>query len=559
MFLRLVGDALFWTFHPFSPLNYGYYDNRMYGARPVPRKRDETPFYEKVNRFVFGPTMPKPDPLETERMILAEIRAQKGRIGLADVMRVTGLPREEADPKMARLMLDYDGEVLVSEEGGITYTFAELRKSAEESPGVRPPPIWTKPERLPPLTGNDGGANFLVMALNGFNLLMSSVAFSANFTLGRINDMFFTPHPRGIPYIPIPYDGVPIVLGLVPLVFSLLIFALPIGRAIVRPLRARKTAKENGRRQVLREVVTRIERHEEVAEEALAAAWTKGAGSPPDDKELTRIVTLARRRCGPRGQRERRPARRPLPLRRSRDGGLGAGRRTSSRDRRRGAPGAGGVPVGQLKPWPEIGTLAAALALPAEVTLRQWREDELTALPARLLAWYPAVAVGSESIFLERDFLERSITREGHDDRDIYAFCIEQDGAPCGFMSFERQPRSSTLHARLGCLAPEARRGFLGMAGFLLFEKLGALVEAELLLSWVTLSSLHQQRFAERRGFRVVGLVPGFDRDAQPAGGSLRVAEALYARQRTAPSEQLDPAEETMTPAVQAMWRLVRS
>jgi hypothetical protein len=211
-----------------------------------------------------------------------------------------------------------------------------------------------------------------------------------------------------------------------------------------------------------------------------------------------------------------------------------------------------------LKPWPDIGALAAALALPVDITLRPWREDELDLLPARLLAWYPAVAVGSESIFLERDFLQRSITREGHEDRDIYAFCIERDGVPCGFMSFERQLRASTLHARLGCLAPDARRGFLGMAGFLLFEKLGELIDAELLLSWVTLASLHQQRFAERRGFRVVGLVPGFDRDAQPGGGSRRVAEALYARHRTPASEHLEPAEHTMTPAVRAMWQLVR-
>ncbi len=38
-------------------------------------------------------------------------------------MRVTGLPRDEADPLMSRLMLDYDGSVEVSDEGGIFYRF----------------------------------------------------------------------------------------------------------------------------------------------------------------------------------------------------------------------------------------------------------------------------------------------------------------------------------------------------------------------------------------------------------------------------------------------------
>ena len=75
-----------------------------------------------------------------ERRILAEIRAQKGRIGLADVMRVTGLPREEADPLMARLMLDYEGDVEVSEEGGIIYRFEALRKTASRPGDPRPAP-----------------------------------------------------------------------------------------------------------------------------------------------------------------------------------------------------------------------------------------------------------------------------------------------------------------------------------------------------------------------------------------------------------------------------------
>src|SRR5206468_11286053 len=120
--MRILGDALFWTFHPFSPIAIGRGNGWGYERERV-RSTDSTPFYEKVNRFFFGVTDAPEDPLVMERKILAQIRAQKGRIGLADVMRVTGLPRHEADPLMARLMLDYDGDVIVSDEGGITYTF----------------------------------------------------------------------------------------------------------------------------------------------------------------------------------------------------------------------------------------------------------------------------------------------------------------------------------------------------------------------------------------------------------------------------------------------------
>ena len=89
-FLRVVGDALFWTFHPWSPFAVGYGGMGMgWGAGMAPRRaRSEgpkVPLYERVNRFFFGPHAPPEDPRENERLILAAIRAGKGRIGLADV------------------------------------------------------------------------------------------------------------------------------------------------------------------------------------------------------------------------------------------------------------------------------------------------------------------------------------------------------------------------------------------------------------------------------------------------------------------------------------------
>ncbi|HEY8079659.1 MAG TPA: hypothetical protein VIF62_36260, partial [Labilithrix sp.] len=164
---RMIGDALFWTFHPWSPLyvhpmGYGY---DRYEARPP---RDEVRFYEKVNRFVFGPPKPVADPHAARAAILAEIRARQGRIGLADVMRVTGLPRGEADPLMAKLMLDHDGTVEVGEQGGIVYRFESLRRTAGEPAAPPQAPAWTNPPVMPPLTGNAAGANVGVVLLNLF-------------------------------------------------------------------------------------------------------------------------------------------------------------------------------------------------------------------------------------------------------------------------------------------------------------------------------------------------------------------------------------------------------
>ncbi len=288
---RVLGDALFWTFHPFSPIAVGYGpDVRAFNRAPYrtarAAPRDETPFYDKVNRFFFGPAPEALDPLAEERNILSLIRAKKGRIGLTDVMRVTGLPREKADPLMARLMLDYDGDVEVSESGGITYRFAAIRKTAIESASEQAPAAaWSRAKALLPLTGNGLGANAAIVALNGFNLVMSLVALDVGLTLDKLRFLF-----SRVPLEALPTTGVPIALGIIPLVMSVALVALPLARAALRPLQARRVARENARLAVLRTVVSNVEAKRPVTDAALTSAWKSAAGTAPESIDLTREV-----------------------------------------------------------------------------------------------------------------------------------------------------------------------------------------------------------------------------------------------------------------------------
>lgn len=302
---RAIGDALFWTIHPFSPLYIGSSYDRGYGYASVrsPRRHDpdEVPFYEKVNRFVFGPPVPPVDPQAMRARILEEIRVQKGRIGLADVMRVTGLPREQADPLMARLMLDHDGTVDVAEQGGIIYRFESLRRTAEEAPDEARPPLraarrqaaWDSPAKLPPLTGNNGGANVAIALLNAFNMLASGWVIANGLTVSNLFTLLTYHPPRGAPPLVLPYDGVPIALGLVPLVFSAALFVLPMVRALVRMRQEKTVAQENARLAILREVLTRAPKKEPVPDEALRSAYRVATGVDPTSKEITaRVVDL---------------------------------------------------------------------------------------------------------------------------------------------------------------------------------------------------------------------------------------------------------------------------
>ena len=311
--LRVISEALFWTFHPFSPVaqdRYARRERRRSGGKRVIRRfgqvveidddepvDDDVPFYEKVNRFVFGPEPQKEDPKEVERRLLAHIRNHAGRIGLLDVMSITGLPREEADPLLARLLLDYEGEVDVSDDGAITYRFEALRKTTGATTEPSPPPVWTKKVTAPPVTGNASGSNFLVGAINAFNLVAATIAINANLTLDRLFHIFEQMRSR-IPLPALPYDGVPIALGVVPLFFSAVIFALPLWRALRASSAKKKADEENARRAVLATVAKEMEqaaaqhRAPALSEQAVKQAWQQAAGSVDDDAVTRAIVEL---------------------------------------------------------------------------------------------------------------------------------------------------------------------------------------------------------------------------------------------------------------------------
>jgi hypothetical protein len=100
-----------------------------------------------------------------------------------------------------------------------------------------------------------------------------------------------------LPVPPMPYDGVPLVLGAIPLVFSLLLFALPAWRAFRKGAVDKAVAEENARAEVLRTVFQQMSDAAQknapvtgVREDALKRAWRQATGAAPDDKELIAAV-----------------------------------------------------------------------------------------------------------------------------------------------------------------------------------------------------------------------------------------------------------------------------
>lgn len=290
--IRMIMDSIFWTFHPFSPFAVQYRD--PYASRGFGRGRynqePKVPFYEKVNNFFFGPEKEEEDPLQTRRMLLAEIKANGGTIGLFDVMRISGYSRPKAEAFLTSLMLDYEGDVQVSDQGGITYTFPQINK-AENIPSRRPKSIWEKPVQLHPFTGtNTSGSNFLITGLNGFNFVMSLAAIAGGWTVAKLQWMFqFSSQEIPEMLMPPMPTGTPLILGWIPFWFSLVLFAIPVLRWLSRPKDKQNIRRENGRRGILKTILSKLG-FGGYREKDLERGWESVAGSPPSSSELTKAV-----------------------------------------------------------------------------------------------------------------------------------------------------------------------------------------------------------------------------------------------------------------------------
>ncbi len=246
----LLSDALYWSVHPLRAA-----DEFAEGRRP-------RAFYERVNGFFLGPPRAQEDPKAAARVLVAEIRARQGRIAIGDVVRVTGLAPEPAGALVSRLLLDYDGEVEVSEAGAIVYRFPALRPTADE-PAIAPPAIWEQTRALQPFTGNGAGSNLAIVGLTAM------VA-----TFGWVGTSL----------------GLPMWAGPVPLYGSLALLAWVLLRLPGHVLARRSDRREKGRRALLREAHAAAAGRRGVSAEALGSAWREAAGSAISSAALQREV-----------------------------------------------------------------------------------------------------------------------------------------------------------------------------------------------------------------------------------------------------------------------------
>jgi hypothetical protein len=205
-------------------------------GRPRRMRRAGKPLYKKVFEYVFGPPRPEVDPLLDEKEILAYIRGHRGRIAAVDLVASMGWDFPRAEEEATRLLIDYGGEPEVTDDGVVLFVFKDVRKTAQElgADAIRPRRAWERMETRPPLSGNTSTTNTVISVLNGFNL------FAPFWIVPRFEERLG--HSLGHP----------ILLYVYPVIFSSMVFAVPVGRWLVEKARDRSRQRRNARRELLR-------------------------------------------------------------------------------------------------------------------------------------------------------------------------------------------------------------------------------------------------------------------------------------------------------------------
>ena len=209
--------------------------------------------------------------------------------------------------------------------------------------------------------------------------------------------------------------------------------------------------------------------------------------------------------------------------------------------------------------WPTIDEMVKLVPLPNGYRFKQLDRANIDPLIAAIKVWHPNIEVGIASCYLREDFYHNRVCIEGEDEKDIYVYSIWFNNELVGMWSVEREVEALALYARLIVVAPAHRGAKVSGMLTVAYENAGRAMGAEFLYAMVTLNIVQQQRALESAGFRLLGFLPGYDRQLVAPGVVKRIYLAVYAK-LLAPEEKVQrPDPKNLTPRARRVFELLFS
>ncbi len=123
-----------------------------------------------------------------------------------------------------------------------------------------------------------------------------------------------------------------------------------------------------------------------------------------------------------------------------------------------------------------------------------------------------------------------------------------------GMWSWEKEPDSLSLYARLIVIAPEFRSAKLATTVMPLAEVAGRAMGAEFFFGLATLKIPHMQHALESVGWQLIGFTSGYDQEQVAPGVVKRVFEAVYCKVLVPDDELVRPDPDNLTPRARALF-----
>jgi hypothetical protein len=209
--------------------------------------------------------------------------------------------------------------------------------------------------------------------------------------------------------------------------------------------------------------------------------------------------------------------------------------------------------------WPAADELVKQVPLPAPYRSQGIVRAHIAPLIASIRKWHPDIAVGANSCFLQEDFYHDRVCLDVEDERDICVVTIWRDDELVGMWSGEREADSLAIYGRLIIMAPEHRGARVTVNIMAGMANVGRAMGAAFLYCMVTLKNPYLQQTLEDEGYRLLGFMPGYDRQVVAPGVVKRVYQAVYAKLLVTEDEVHRPDPKNLTPRARALFELLFS
>ena len=204
--------------------------------------------------------------------------------------------------------------------------------------------------------------------------------------------------------------------------------------------------------------------------------------------------------------------------------------------------------------WPTVDQVSAMATLPPGFRFEFLRREDVPELIENVARWHPDIAIGGGSCYLREKFYADEVQFDGGPDRNVLVALFRHGDEMAGMWSWEKEPDSLSLYARLIVIAPKFRSAKLATAVVPIAETAGRAMGAEFFFAFATLKIPHMQHALETVGWELIGFTSGYDQEQVAPGQVKRVFEAVYCKVLVPREEIVRPDPANLTPKTRALF-----